>query len=67
MASDISALLRTLKQEGWRVTPLRKGHTRLVHPKAARVVFASKTPSDVRALHNIRAVCRRVLKEGARG
>jgi len=67
MSRDISALLRRLKQEGWQVTPSRKGHTRLVHPKASRVVFAPKTPSDVRALHNIRAVCRRVLKEGARG
>jgi predicted RNA binding protein YcfA (HicA-like mRNA interferase family) len=66
MASDISALLRALEREGWRATPLRRGHTKLVHPKAARVVFASTTPSDTRALYNILADCRRALKEGPR-
>jgi hypothetical protein len=51
--------LRTLaRQSGWSVSPTRGGHLRLTRPGSGPV-FAPATPSDWRALPNVRAEMKR--------
>ena len=65
MRHDLKQLLRAAEARGWRVELTRRGgHVRLVHPDGGLVVAAS-TPSDHRALANLRAQPRRVERLAA--
>jgi predicted RNA binding protein YcfA (HicA-like mRNA interferase family) len=65
MRHDLRQLLRSAAARGWRVELTRRGaHVRLVHPSGA-VVVAAGTPSDCRALANLRAQLRRIERGAA--
>jgi predicted RNA binding protein YcfA (HicA-like mRNA interferase family) len=65
MRHALKELLRAAEARGWRVELTRRGgHVRLVHPDGA-VVVAAATPSDHRALANLRAQLRRVERGAA--
>ena len=44
---------------GWRVLHTRSGHFKLVHPDTGARVYAPGSPSDWRALRNLRSDLRR--------
>jgi hypothetical protein len=44
---------------GWSLEHTRGGHLKLTHPAAAVPIFTASTPSDRRALRNVRAELRR--------
>jgi predicted RNA binding protein YcfA (HicA-like mRNA interferase family) len=58
MKHDLKQQLRQAEAHGWRVQPTRGGHWRLLHPDGGIIVMSS-TPSDCRALRNMRAQMRR--------
>jgi len=58
MKHAVKELLRWAEAAGWRVQFTRGGHLRLRHPDGG-VVVAASTPSDQRALANLRAQMRR--------
>jgi predicted RNA binding protein YcfA (HicA-like mRNA interferase family) len=58
MKHDLKQLLRQASACGWQVTRTRGGHWRLLRPNGGIVVLSS-TPSDHRALRNVRAQMRR--------
>ena len=58
MKHDLERLLRQASASGWRVARTRGGHWRLLYPNGGIVVLSS-TPSDHRALRNVRAQMRR--------
>jgi predicted RNA binding protein YcfA (HicA-like mRNA interferase family) len=59
MRHDLRQLLRAAEARGWRVELTRRGgHVRLTHPDGTIVVTGS-TPSDHRALANLKAQMRR--------
>jgi predicted RNA binding protein YcfA (HicA-like mRNA interferase family) len=65
MRHALRELLRAAEARGWRVELTRRGaHVRLTHP-AGGIVFAASTPSDCRALANLRAQLRRAEKGAA--
>lgn len=49
---------------GWRIEPTNGGHLRWTHPAADRPVFSAASPSDWRAVKNVRARLRRALPGG---
>lgn len=51
-------IVRAARDGGWTVTKTRGNHIKLRSPEGA-TVFASGTPSDVRAIHNLTAMLRR--------
>jgi predicted RNA binding protein YcfA (HicA-like mRNA interferase family) len=59
MKRDLAKFLRRASACGWQVTRTRKSHWRLRHPNGGLVVTGT-TPSDFRALANLRAMLRRV-------
>jgi predicted RNA binding protein YcfA (HicA-like mRNA interferase family) len=65
MRHALKQLLRAAEARGWRVELTRRGgHVRLVHPDGP-VVVAASTPSDFRALANLRSMLRRVERGAA--
>ena len=64
MKRDLAKLLRAARARGWQVTPTRGGHWKLTHPGGGLVVTGT-TPSDFRALANLRATMRRVERGAA--
>jgi predicted RNA binding protein YcfA (HicA-like mRNA interferase family) len=58
MRHDLERLLRQASASGWQVARTRGGHWRLLHPNGGIVVMSS-TPSDYRALANLKAQLRR--------
>jgi hypothetical protein len=58
MKHDLKQQLRQAEAHGWQVTHTRNGHWRLLYPGGG-VVVTSSTPSDHRALANLRAQMRR--------
>ena len=52
-SKDMRKLIKELKPEGWTAELTRGDHIALVHPRYGKV-FCSQTPSDRRALQNIR-------------
>jgi predicted RNA binding protein YcfA (HicA-like mRNA interferase family) len=60
---DLHALVRQAESEGWLVERTNGGHLRLTHPNGA-VVFCAWSPSDSRAVKNVRALLRRKAQEG---
>jgi predicted RNA binding protein YcfA (HicA-like mRNA interferase family) len=64
MKHDLAKLLRQASACGWQVVRTRKSHWRLRHPSGA-VVVTSSSPSDCRALANLRAQLRRAERGAA--
>jgi hypothetical protein len=64
MKHDLKHLLRQAEAAGWRVQPTRGGHWRLLYPGGGIVVMSS-TPSDRRAIANLRAQLRRAERRAA--
>ena len=59
---DVRRLLNTLEQShGCTVTETGAKHWRVTRPGAARPITVSRTPSDQRAMRNIRSEIRRYL------
>lgn len=56
---EMDAVIRRLRREGFTATIAGCGHWRITHPDLATPVFASSTPSDRRAIHNLLAMARR--------
>ena len=53
---------RQLERLGFIMTKTRGGHWRLEHPDMKGLVFAPDTPSDHRAVKNLRAELRRRMR-----
>lgn len=51
---DVKKLIREAEEKGWRFESTKAGHIRAKHSDGVRMVFISGTPSDIRAVHNIR-------------
>jgi predicted RNA binding protein YcfA (HicA-like mRNA interferase family) len=64
MKHDLKQLLRQAEARGWSLQLTNGGHWRLRHPSGA-VVVTSSSPSDGRALANLRAQLRRVERGAA--
>jgi predicted RNA binding protein YcfA (HicA-like mRNA interferase family) len=58
MSRDVKHFTREVEARGWNVAPTRRGHLRLTHPNGG-LVFVAGTPSDHRALTNMRAEIKR--------
>lgn len=58
-------LYRAATADGWSVEPTNNGHLRWTHPAASRPVFSASSPSDHRAVLNVRARLRRAMRGGA--
>jgi predicted RNA binding protein YcfA (HicA-like mRNA interferase family) len=50
-----------LERSGFSTTLTRGGHVRISHPLMNGPVFAASTPSDHRAIRNVRALIRRKM------
>jgi predicted RNA binding protein YcfA (HicA-like mRNA interferase family) len=59
MKRDLAKLLPAARARGWQVAPTCGGHWKLTHPGGG-IVVTSSSPSDHRALANLRAQLRRV-------
>lgn len=59
MSSDLKALQRTATRAGWRVEVTRHNHLRWKSPDGKHVYFTASTPSDHRAIRNIRSELRK--------
>jgi predicted RNA binding protein YcfA (HicA-like mRNA interferase family) len=59
-------ILKLAEQHGWSVEGTKNGHLRLRHEQASGVVIVSSTPSDPRALANLRSDLRRALPQPKR-
>jgi len=53
---------RDLERSGFSTTLTRGGHIRISHPHMNGPVFAASTPSDHRAIHNLRALIHRKMR-----
>lgn len=51
---DVKKLIREAEEKGWQFESTKAGHIRGKHADGVRIVFISGTPSDTRAVHNIR-------------
>lgn len=60
---DMEALLREVEARGWTVVKTNNNHWRMTHPGTAKVIFASSTPSDWRAVTNMRSMVQRAERE----
>jgi hypothetical protein len=58
---DMDHFIRQLRREGFTATVTGKSHWRVTHPDMTAPVFAAGSPSDRRALLNLRATIRRCL------
>ena len=54
MTKELRELARVAEAQGWEVTPTNSGHVRW-RPKTGGLYFSGGTPSDKRALRNLRA------------
>jgi predicted RNA binding protein YcfA (HicA-like mRNA interferase family) len=61
--SDWRVFERELRAEGWRIEQTKKNHIKLFSPHGNCIVLASSTPSDHRALENVKAAVRRCAKQ----
>lgn len=62
MNKQVKQFLKDIERRGWTWEHRRGGHLRLRGPHG-EIVFASNSPSDGRALENIRRDIRRVVRE----
>jgi len=58
-------VIREAVRAGWSATLTRNSHIRLTHASGA-IVFCAGSPSDVRAIHLVRAELRRQLRRQVR-
>jgi hypothetical protein len=58
---EMNAFVRRLRRDGFTASVTGRTHWRISHPDLESPVFAAGTPSDRRALHNLRATIRRNL------
>lgn len=63
MNREIKQIVRDAEDRGWTRELGRNGHIKLRHPVTNKLVVMSSTPSDVRALKNIRAELKRHERE----
>lgn len=61
-STTMRQIRRQLARQGFTVTKTRGGHWRFEHPGMQGVVFAPDTPSDFRAIRNLRAQLRRGMR-----
>lgn len=60
---EVRAMLLTAHKQGFKVTPTKSNHYSVSTPKGVRPMltkFMSKTPSDARGLHRMRAKLRQI-------
>lgn len=55
IGKELRPLVTAALDAGWRVVQRRNGHLTLYPPNSRSPLFTSSTPSDSRALHNIRS------------
>lgn len=60
--SKMKQVRRALEKEGFTAVRTRGGHWRISHPMMIGPVFAPSTPSDHRALKNLKALMRRQMR-----
>lgn len=60
--SDMMKLVRMLERDGFTAVHTGGGHLCLRHPGFSGCVFTSSTPSDHRAVKNLRAMLKRKLR-----
>lgn len=60
---DLNKLIANLIRTGWRIQRGGK-HDKLWHPFRSGFVVVSRTPSDVRALRNVKAQVARIAESG---
>lgn len=59
-SKDLNALRKEYEKQGWTVERTRGGHLAWTSPdKNVRPIYSASTPSDRRALNNLRAALRR--------
>jgi predicted RNA binding protein YcfA (HicA-like mRNA interferase family) len=58
MSKDVKSLVKEAAARGWQATTTRNGHLRLTHPHGG-LVFIAGTPSDHRAMTNMRCEIKR--------
>lgn len=63
---DYQQYIRDLQDWGYTVTVTGGSHFRITHPEMAGPVFASLSPSDWRAIRNLKAILRRARTPGSR-
>lgn len=56
---DLLVLIKIALKAGWRVEPTKNGHFKWIAPNSVDIVFSSSTPSDHRALENLKHDLRR--------
>lgn len=61
-AYQMTEYRRDLERSGFSTTITRGGHVRIDHPLMHGPVFAACTPSDHRAIHNLRALIARKMR-----
>ncbi len=61
-ACQMTEYRRDLERSGFLITPTRGGHIRINLPLMSGPVFAACTPSDHRAIHNLRALIQRKMR-----
>jgi len=59
VTADLTALLRYLRRRGYTTTRTRSGHWRIYAPDGRLIAITGSTPSDFRALRNLRATVKR--------
>ena len=52
-SKELMSLLKLAEIQGWRVSRTNKNHYKLIAPNG-KVIFTSSTPSDNRAINNIK-------------
>lgn len=57
---EIHALIKLAIESGWRVEPTKGGHYKWTAPERLGIFFSSSTPSDNRAIANIKGDLRRL-------
>lgn len=61
MNAEAARFVRELEAQGWRRKPGRK-HVKMLAPDGASMMVVALTPSDRRALTNMRALAKKISK-----
>lgn len=60
---EIKELVRELEDKGWRVIISQNNHHKAFHPDGEHMIVFANTPSDHRAIKNIRSMVKRIERE----
>lgn len=63
MPTATKKIIRELERAGYRVELTNGSHLKITHPDMDGPVFASSSPSDVRAMKEVFAMCRRKRRQ----